>query len=411
MRRIAFFLRDRKFKVWVDNEKLIPGTSIWEEEIEKAIKDAFAVIVILSPEAKKSEWVRREITYADQYQKRIFPVLVGGDEDEAIPIRLITRQFIDFREDENAGLSALSAALTFYIEEKQTLEMKRPQARLEVAARSHPTSLSSQKPKSPKWILPAGLSSVICIMALFALWMGYRIFSSSIPSTGSDFTISESTAFVPTATLTHVSGNTPIPLAATVTAPDKSVEYLDGVQVSYTDPFDGTLAEGWDIDAGKIEDGVLEIIGNENWDGAGRSREFVAGEGVIVDFSFTENSTFSIYLNFGEYNTASYRRFGIFFENDFPVVDIYEGENYIWEEFLGDLVFKSNRTYTILIALLPDEEFLEVVWDASNPSDALAYRKNFDEIQTGSAWTFWIQANKGTILFDNFREIKFSNAK
>jgi hypothetical protein len=38
MRRIVTFLRNQGIKVWVDNEKLIPGTPIWEEEIEKAIK-------------------------------------------------------------------------------------------------------------------------------------------------------------------------------------------------------------------------------------------------------------------------------------------------------------------------------------------------------------------------------------
>ena len=79
--------------MWVDNEKLVPGTPIWEEEIEKAIKAASAVVVILSPDSKNSEWVRREISLADQYRTRIFPVMVRGDEDSSITIRLITRQY------------------------------------------------------------------------------------------------------------------------------------------------------------------------------------------------------------------------------------------------------------------------------------------------------------------------------
>ena len=79
MRRTVAFLRKQGIKVWVDNEKLTPGTPAWEEEIEKAINSAYAVVVILSPDAKNSEWVRREITYADQYRKRVFPVLVNCD--------------------------------------------------------------------------------------------------------------------------------------------------------------------------------------------------------------------------------------------------------------------------------------------------------------------------------------------
>ena len=50
MWRTAIFLRKQGVNVWVDNEKLIPGTPIWEEEIEKAIKAAKAVVVVMSPD-------------------------------------------------------------------------------------------------------------------------------------------------------------------------------------------------------------------------------------------------------------------------------------------------------------------------------------------------------------------------
>jgi hypothetical protein len=81
MRLIAKFLRAQGIKVWVDNEKLIPGTPVWEDEVEKAIKGAAAIVVILSPDSKISEWVKRETSLADQHHKRIFPVLVRGDEN------------------------------------------------------------------------------------------------------------------------------------------------------------------------------------------------------------------------------------------------------------------------------------------------------------------------------------------
>jgi hypothetical protein len=122
MRRVAAFLRKQGINVWVDNEKLVPGTPIWEEEIEKAIKAASAVIVILSPDSKNSEWVRREITLAEQYRAQIFPVLVRGDEESSITIRLITRQYVDLRHNEDIGLNSLNAALSFYLEELKSQE-------------------------------------------------------------------------------------------------------------------------------------------------------------------------------------------------------------------------------------------------------------------------------------------------
>ena len=124
MQRIADFLRKQDINVWVDNEKLLPGTPIWEAEIEKAIKAAAAVIVILSPDSKNSEWVRREITLADQHQTRIFPVLVHGDEESSITLRLITREYVDIRQNEGAGLNSLRTALYFYLGDLEAQERR-----------------------------------------------------------------------------------------------------------------------------------------------------------------------------------------------------------------------------------------------------------------------------------------------
>jgi hypothetical protein len=115
VRRIVKFLRAQGINVWLDNEKLIPGTPIWEEEIEKALRATTAVIAVMSPDSKNSEWVRREISLADQNHKQIFPILVRGDEDSAITLRLITRQYVDMRENESAGLDSLCAALINYL--------------------------------------------------------------------------------------------------------------------------------------------------------------------------------------------------------------------------------------------------------------------------------------------------------
>ena len=117
MRRVVGFLREQGINVWVDNEKLVPGTPIWEEEIEKAIISAGAIVVLLSPDSKKSPWVRREISYAEDNGKRIFPVLVAGDEKNAIPIRLTNYQRIDLRQNEEASLNSLSIAISFYLED------------------------------------------------------------------------------------------------------------------------------------------------------------------------------------------------------------------------------------------------------------------------------------------------------
>lgn len=100
MRRVRDTLRAEQLTVWTD-EALLVGTPAWEREIEKAIQSGGALIVLLSPSSAQSEWVRREISYAEEFEKRIFPVLVSGDSKSAVPARLINHQRIDIR---NASL-------------------------------------------------------------------------------------------------------------------------------------------------------------------------------------------------------------------------------------------------------------------------------------------------------------------
>ena len=124
MLRVVRFLRKQGINVWVDNEKLVPGTPIWEVEIEKAIISAGAVVVLLSPDSKNSPWVRREISYAEDNEKRIFPILIAGIERTTVPIRLTTHQRIDIRQNEEFGLNSLSTALSFYFEDLAAWEQR-----------------------------------------------------------------------------------------------------------------------------------------------------------------------------------------------------------------------------------------------------------------------------------------------
>jgi hypothetical protein len=110
-RRIIAELRGRGIHVWVDIENLIPGSPAWEREIERSIRGATGVIVLLSPDSHDSEWVRREISFAEQNDKRVFPVLIQGEEEDSIPLRLSNHQRVDLRRNFNNGLDELANAL------------------------------------------------------------------------------------------------------------------------------------------------------------------------------------------------------------------------------------------------------------------------------------------------------------
>ena len=133
-KRVIRELRARGIKIWVDIENLTPGTPTWEREIEKAIRGATGIIVLLSPESNNSEWVRREISFGEQHRKRIFPVLIEGDDHASTPLRLANHQRVDLRTKFENGLDELANALQDYIGVKQEIatqsqvNLKRPPA-------------------------------------------------------------------------------------------------------------------------------------------------------------------------------------------------------------------------------------------------------------------------------------------
>lgn len=82
---------------WTD-DRLVPGTRQWTGEIERAIKGSVALVVVLTPIAKASEWVANEVVYAQQHEVPVIPILAEGTATSSIPIGLITTQHVDLRQ-------------------------------------------------------------------------------------------------------------------------------------------------------------------------------------------------------------------------------------------------------------------------------------------------------------------------
>ena len=90
-------LSNNGFTIWIDDA--IEHGDQWFNEINEAIESSAAVLVIMTPESEKSEWVHKEILLAKRYQKPIFPLLLSGEE---FPI-LIDIQYADIRDGDMPG--------------------------------------------------------------------------------------------------------------------------------------------------------------------------------------------------------------------------------------------------------------------------------------------------------------------
>lgn len=97
------------------------GLSVWsgsssddEEAIrllsaQKAIESAHLMVVLLSPDAKESKWVYREILLAQQLGKPVLPVVVRGRD--AVPLALADHHYLDARFSYSDALRRLARAI------------------------------------------------------------------------------------------------------------------------------------------------------------------------------------------------------------------------------------------------------------------------------------------------------------
>lgn len=82
------------FRVWMDNERLHGDT--WREAIDQAIRDAFAVIVILTPAARQSEQIMYECMFALGVGVTVIPLI---RQPVDVPSRLEALTSLDFTDD------------------------------------------------------------------------------------------------------------------------------------------------------------------------------------------------------------------------------------------------------------------------------------------------------------------------
>jgi hypothetical protein len=122
--------------------------SDWEQQIRRALLQADWFVVVLSPDAVKSEWVQAETHWAFENKRgRVLPIMARSCDPADAHLRLGTLQFLDFRADPEAGRRQLGDLLRGHaprlttalgrhataaapVQEQTTLISKRREARL-----------------------------------------------------------------------------------------------------------------------------------------------------------------------------------------------------------------------------------------------------------------------------------------
>ncbi len=105
--RLVADLKAREANVWLDQLDIRPGRQ-WDNEVEEALTECGALLVILSPTSVDSRNVMDEVGFALEEGKTVIPVIY---RDCRVPFRLRRVQYIDFTSDYQAALKKLINSL------------------------------------------------------------------------------------------------------------------------------------------------------------------------------------------------------------------------------------------------------------------------------------------------------------
>jgi len=107
--RLARVLRRHGIPVWHSRTHL-RGAQQWQDEIGSALRRCDWFVVLLSPRAVKSMWVKRELSYAliqKRFQNRIVPILYRKCDYERLHWALASFQIVGMTRDFAKGCNDL----------------------------------------------------------------------------------------------------------------------------------------------------------------------------------------------------------------------------------------------------------------------------------------------------------------
>ncbi len=117
-KKVATGLEKGGLQVWDAMREISPAEN-WDDKVKQALQESDAMVVLLTANALRSSWVRREIEYAlgeQSYRQRVIPVLADDPEElhrHDIPWILKRFQMINMGDysEEDEGINQIVKAL------------------------------------------------------------------------------------------------------------------------------------------------------------------------------------------------------------------------------------------------------------------------------------------------------------
>ena len=93
-RQPARRLSEAGLRVWLPEDEILPGDN-WAKKVGQALEGSDLMVVLVTPHAFESEWLKEEIQYAltaGQYKGRLIPVFSGSQTETSSDVPWILRK-------------------------------------------------------------------------------------------------------------------------------------------------------------------------------------------------------------------------------------------------------------------------------------------------------------------------------
>jgi hypothetical protein len=227
---------------------------------------------------------------------------------------------------------------------------------------------------------------------------------TQVPMTSAASTPIPINVLAETSTATYVNTATSTP---TINLQAPMNKYLSNITVTSADWFDALSKENWSCNLANNTDGMLLINSGSS---CTRINVFHTGQGVLTSFKLDKDSGFTFWFSdrLGQWDTDSYKRFGFATSsNNGAEASIFDGKNWVGKKLQSQ---KPETWYNLLLAIGNKSNFLLIVWERDNPTNEIVYSRqitNWNDID----WELIFDSHYGTVRFDDYMEISFSEIK
>jgi endonuclease/exonuclease/phosphatase family metal-dependent hydrolase len=170
------------------------------------------------------------------------------------------------------------------------------------------------------------------------------------------------------------------------------------------------IAQSWN--AGWINEsyvnGQLRLFGKGDWRTIARwSAPVPAGGGVLLDFKYSPDAEFGLYLDHGTWAEPDYRRIGMYFGYEIFQSDVWDVDTQLGGAWDTTVPARPDTWYRLLLKADENAHLSVFLWAVDDPSQVSVYQRQMDGDWADLEWQLATEANQGRVYVQGVTQLIF----